>query len=208
MSWRFLLLTLLLAFGAAAFGGIQLGDWLVAHAPLVTTTTNLQGADPDQVVLDADGKPYLAQPPQPLVDGRLGVPDKPTQVAWDARRVSLLTVNTNPNVLVSARKLSTEELQHLQQASDKLPPGPADIVSADVPLPGAGSGTPEEAPRQAVTALPRPGSHWQQALRDALAQCAKLGFFDRPSCAWTARNRYCEPNHAWGEIHECPRRPG
>ena len=33
MSWRLLFATLLLALGASAWGGIQLGDWLVAHAP-------------------------------------------------------------------------------------------------------------------------------------------------------------------------------
>ena len=31
MSWRFLFATLLVALGASAWGGIQLGDWLVAH---------------------------------------------------------------------------------------------------------------------------------------------------------------------------------
>jgi len=215
MSWRVLLFTLLLAAGAAAFGGMQLGDWLVAHAPVVAPPPNPAGSDSDTVVLDADGKPYLAQPPQPLVNGALGVPEALPPVAWDGSRVSLLIVNTNPDVWVSANRLSSDELRHLAQAGAKLPDGPADVVPADMPTPGQGSRlTPTQAPPMptpsVVSATPPGrgrGGNWQEALRSELAQCAKLGFFDRPSCAWGARNRHCEPNQAWGAIPECPRRP-
>jgi len=50
-------------------------------------------------------------------------------------------------------------------------------------------------------------SGWRDALRRELARCADTGFFQRPTCSWNARNKYCEPNRAWGTIAECPRRP-
>jgi len=201
MSWRVLILILLLATGAAAFGGMQLGDWLVAHAPIAAAPPNSAGNDPDTVVLNADGKPYLAQPPQPLVNGALGVPEAPQPVAWNEPRVSLLIVNTNPDVWASAQKVSDDELRQLTQASAKLPDGPADVIPADTPTPGQGSRLiPAQAPpmpTQPVAPAATLGArghpdNWQEALRDELAQCARLGFFERPSCAWGARNRHCK----------------
>lgn len=77
MSWRLLFATLLLALGASAWGGIQLGDWLVAHAPPAAPAPGQDAAASQQPVLDANGRPYVAQPPQPRIDGTLGVPDNP-----------------------------------------------------------------------------------------------------------------------------------
>ncbi|MGE8637782.1 MAG: hypothetical protein ACN6PR_04020 [Achromobacter sp.] len=48
---------------------------------------------------------------------------------------------------------------------------------------------------------------WVKALQTELAQCATLGFFDRPNCAWAARDQYCEANHGWEVVKECPARP-
>ena len=48
---------------------------------------------------------------------------------------------------------------------------------------------------------------WVKALQTELAQCAELGFFDRPDCAWAARDKYCEANRGWGVVKECPKRP-
>ncbi|WP_454694390.1 hypothetical protein [Achromobacter aegrifaciens] len=48
---------------------------------------------------------------------------------------------------------------------------------------------------------------WVGELRNELARCATLGFFERPDCSWAARKQFCEPNHAWGIIKECPNRP-
>ncbi|HEY9271683.1 hypothetical protein [Achromobacter sp.] len=48
---------------------------------------------------------------------------------------------------------------------------------------------------------------WVGELRNELTRCATLGFFERPDCAWAARKQFCEPNHAWGIIKECPNRP-
>ncbi|MEN4922742.1 hypothetical protein ABE485_28995 [Achromobacter spanius] len=48
---------------------------------------------------------------------------------------------------------------------------------------------------------------WVGALREELARCAELGFFERPDCAWTARKQFCEPNQGWGAVKECPAQP-
>lgn len=48
---------------------------------------------------------------------------------------------------------------------------------------------------------------WLGELRTELARCATLGFFERPDCSWAARRQFCEPNHAWGTLKECPNRP-
>lgn len=48
---------------------------------------------------------------------------------------------------------------------------------------------------------------WVDALKDELARCARSGFFERPDCAWAARKQFCEPNHGWGTVKECPAQP-
>ncbi|MEN5067055.1 hypothetical protein [Achromobacter aegrifaciens] len=48
---------------------------------------------------------------------------------------------------------------------------------------------------------------WVGELKNELARCATLGFFERPDCSWAARRQFCEPNRAWGNIKECPNRP-
>ena len=55
------------------------------------------------------------------------------------------------------------------------------------------------------TAQPVPASaEAHPAFQAALQACSALGFFDRPSCAWAARNKYCEPNNGWGRVRDCP----
>ncbi len=59
-----------------------------------------------------------------------------------------------------------------------------------------------------ITEIPAPDPlAWVAALDGALAQCAELGFFERPECAWAARKQYCEPNQGWGKVKECPAQP-
>ncbi|ARP93021.1 hypothetical protein [Bordetella genomosp. 13] len=238
MSWRVLFATLLLAVGAAAWGGIQLGDWLVAHAPQASPAPGQEeGAASQQPVLDANGRPYVAQPPQPRVDGTLGVPEKPTGSEWTIPTVSLFETVTDPSVQISRTNVTMDEAQQLAANSDvPLPSGGSDVTTLDLqslgsqgtgvqptatpirPAPGVsmnqqplvGQGPPvtmAQAP-QAQPAPPQnnPGN-WQDALRRELAQCADRGFFERPTCSWNARNKYCAPNRAWGAIAECPQRP-
>jgi len=222
MSWRILVMTLLVALGVSAWGGVQLGDWLVQHAPQAAPAP---GADDDgaQAVLDANGKPYLAQPPQPRVDGTLGVPDKPTAANWNIQTVSLFEVVKDPNVTLSRSSMTAGQAAEIARAArSSLPDGDNNDSALDTaPAYGQGaimasssfsSGTMIRSSAQSSGAnngngQAGGGGNWLPELRNELAQCANAGFFERPTCAWNARNRYCGPNQAWGRVNECPQRP-
>lgn len=240
MSWRLLFAILVVAAGAAAWGGVNLGDWLVAHAPqAILAHGQGDAAAQDGPVLDANGRPYVAQPPQPRVDGTLGVPDRPAGSDWTIPTISLFDTVTDPSVQISRGNVTLAQAeQYAAQSGLPLPSGSGDIATLDlanapqapagqqpaIPVPAAPpitaapgfshtplvtrASAPTPAPAAAGAAAPaqRPGA-WQDALRQELAQCANQGFFDRPTCAWNARNKYCGPNRAWGTIAECPNRP-
>lgn len=217
MSWRVLFATLLLALGAAAWGGIQLGDWLVAHAPKASAAPGQEALASQEPILDANGRPYVAQPPQPRVDGTLGVPDKPTGPSWAVPTVSLFDTNTDPSIQISRDNISMDEARELAATSQSqlpLPSGTSDVTTLDLQaLPPTTTAPPVNQDDYAVTAAntapgsaPAPSGNWQDALKRDLAQCANTGFFQRPTCSWNARNKYCGPNRAWGTIPECPPR--
>ena len=223
MSWRFLFATLLIALGASAWGGIQLGDWLVAHAPAAAPAPGQDAAASQQPVLDANGRPYVAQPPQPRIDGTLGVPDKPSDREWQVNTVSLFDTVSDPAVQISRERISPEQAREIAASSQvPLPSGNSDVSTMDLLVPGTSTainggvaavgsyGTPQmvQAPPPPPNTAPAAGAQgWQDALRRELAQCATQGFFERPSCSWNARNKYCAPNRAWGTMAECPARP-
>ncbi|MCO7636870.1 hypothetical protein NJI34_08775 [Pseudomonas sp. S 311-6] len=212
MSWRSILIIIVLALAAAGFSGMQLGDWLVSRAPTTAPPPHATGADAENV-LDADGRPYVAQPPQPRLDGTLGVPDT-LAAEWDVPMVSLFDTVNDPNVMISREKATPESLRLLTHGASPLPsdtrqeadtPPPADIRDIQAALAGDPGYPPVASPNPAH---PTSGAgNWQAALRRELQVCADtMGFFERPSCAWAARRKYCEPNNAWGTIRECPER--
>lgn len=226
MSWRLLFATLLVFLGAASWGGLQLGDWLVAHAPAATAAPGQDGENGDQPTLDANGRPYVAQPPQPRVDGTLGVPEQPAAKEWAVNTVSLFDSNTDPSVQISRDTISMDQARQLAADSDvPLPTGPSDVNTLDMqalppgippppPGPNAGqTGVTRDNPPVALNmpaaspALRAASGDWQQQLRRELDHCATQGFFERPTCSWNARNKYCAPNRAWGTTADCPRRP-
>jgi hypothetical protein len=86
----------------------------------------------------------------------------------------------------------------------KTPSPPPSSHTADTPPPAASG--PQSTLRITEIQAQDPLA-WVKALQAELAQCATLGFFDRPNCAWSARDRYCEANHGWGVVKECPVRP-
>ena len=219
MSWRLLFATLLVAFGAAAWGGLQLGDWLVAHAPPATENPNQDNGNGDQGILDANGRPYVAQPPQPRVDGTLGVPEQPASREWTVDTVSLFDTNTNPDVQISRDSISMNEARELAaESAVPLPSGPSDVSTLDL-QPGLPPGIPPPPappaqqngvarinPPVILNPAPRAQTHWQEQLRQELNHCATTGFLERDTCSWDARNKYCATNRAWGTTTDCPRR--
>lgn len=203
MSWRALILFLIVIVFGASVGGIMLGEWLVESSPTVVNRTITAGAKDPEPVLDADGKPFAAQPPQPLVDGTLGVPKTRTETEWKISETAAVDVQDG-----ALRQLDTVS---------GLPPGPSDVGMVDVsnnnagtPIPtGATPAAPSPPPSRpaATPTQPAPSSSsWLQSLRKEMGQCESLGFFQRPTCIQNARNRYCNPNNAWGKVSECPAR--
>lgn len=230
MSWRILFALLLVALGASAWGGIQFGDWLVAHAPPPAAPTPGQTDGQQEAVLDANGKPYLAQPPQPRVDGTLGVPDKPSDANWTVGTASLFDTVKDPLVQISRDRITQDQAKEIAaQSQNALPTGPNDVSTLDLATQQAqtqqaaqqyaqiqASKSVSQQPLIQAIDVPPPQQQamagsgakgWQDALKRELAQCASTGFFERPTCSWNARNKYCAPNQAWGTIAECPNRP-
>ena len=209
MSWRIIFAALIILAGASAWAGIRLGDWLVAHGPVPPPVAQHPELS-DVPVLDANGRPYMAQPPQPLVDGHLGVPEIPNQLAWQVSEDSLEDIVNNPAIHVSTSKISMEEaiqLAELGNADGSSVTGIADVSGLGLGGTGNMPLQPVEMPPPASVTPAAPGQNntaWQAELRQALQACSAENFFNRPSCAWAARNKYCEPNKAWGSIKDCP----
>lgn len=215
MSWRLILVALLLVAGASAWGGLQLGNWLVAHgpaAPVIEEHPELSSVP----VLDANGLPYVAQPPQPLVNGQLGVPELPDHFSWEVSEASIEEIKSNPSIAIATTTITMDEARQIAEFM-----GGAQGLQgiADVGNLGLGAGQPagQNMPLQPIEVAPPPppppamvtpqgsnGNQWQASLRQELQACSALGFFDRPSCAWAARNKYCEPNNGWGRVRDCP----
>lgn len=118
--------------------------------------------------------------------------------------------NTAPDSSSAARQ-STQNPQASGGPSAPSAPSPAPTSSA-----------PPSAPSEAPSAAPASGPHstlriteipaqdplaWVKTLQTELDRCATLGFFERPDCAWAARDKFCEPNKGWGVVNECPARP-
>lgn len=211
MSWRFILAILLVAAGASAWGGLRLGDWLVAHGP--TTPVIEEPAELSSVpVLDANGLPYVAQPPQPLVNGQQGVPKAPEQIAWKIPEKSLDETKSTAAIELATTTITMDEAVQIAQSGG----GQSFHGIADVGDLGLGAGgvqqplqpievaPPPPAPAVAGAGSPGGNQAWQASLRQDLQACSAQSFFDRPSCAWAARNKYCEPNNAWGRVRDCP----
>jgi len=217
MSWRFIFAILIIALGTSAWGGIRLGEWLVAHGPVKPEIKATPPELAEVPILDADGKPFVALAPQPLVNGHLGVPEAPEPTQWEVAAVSLAEAQAETPISLAATTISMAEAVQIANANPHGLQGLADVGD----LMGAGvAGAPpgtgpqfiqpveiaEPPPPPPVAAGPATGGNWQAALSQELQACSQLGFFDRPSCSWSARNKYCEPNNAWGRVRDCPAR--
>lgn len=206
MSWRFIFVVLLSVLGLSAWGGYVLGNWLIEHGPVrVPAVATFEDFSP-QPTLGADGKPYTAQPPQPLVDGRLGIPKPPESFSWqideshnllaEAPPIALATtpISMSEAIRITSRDQQSGGLQGLARL-DRIQP-----IEADDPPPPPSQDVVETDP------TPLQGGNWLAELRRELNACKQVGFFKRPSCAWEARNKYCGPNGAWGQVSECPKK--
>ncbi|HLU78762.1 MAG TPA: hypothetical protein VKZ52_04245 [Burkholderiaceae bacterium] len=222
MSWRLIFAILVIALGASAWGGVRLGEWLVAHGPVRPEIKTTPPELAEVPVLGADGKPFVALAPQPLVDGRLGIPEPPEPIQWELTAPTVAETQQQTPIPLATTTITMEEAIRIANANPHGLMGLADVGDllggaqiASLP-PGSqpqGGGpqfiqpvditTPPPPPPPPVQ-TPQTGGNWEAALRKELQACSRLGFFDRPSCAWAARNKYCEPNRAWGRVPDCP----
>lgn len=218
MSWRILLATLLLGVAASVWGGLQLGNWLIENGPLKSNVFDAYQDLYTIPTLDADGKPYVPAPPQPLVDGRLAVPEAPEPAEWQINDGTDLLSERPPIALatsssgtgssnVNRTHVSPSGLQGLAQIGNLQ----QDRLANEMPSGGALQpieiGTPPPPPSQEVQVSNLPvasNPNWQIAFQRELKACDGIGFTKTPSCKWAARNKYCGPHNAWGKVPGCP----
>ena len=206
MSWRVLIVFLVLAGVASWQGGVQLGNWLVTRAP--DTIASVADKDNRALKLDANGRPITAQPPQPRIDGTLGVPRELVPIEWAIEAITANDFETDPNKMKvedddeASEGSETADAKRLAQDQAQRT-GSAEIATNQSTSAGSAQRpvAPPVPPGITVTVIT-----WQQSLKQELDQCAKVGFFQRPSCLQNARIKYCSPNDAWGRVADCPAR--
>ena len=217
MSWRFIFAILIISLGASAWGGIRLGEWLVAHGPVKPEVKAAPTELSEVPVLDADGKAFVAIAPQPLMNGGLGVPEAPEPIEWEVTPPSLAQMQKETPISLATTTISMEEAVQIANANPHGLKGLADVGDLLGETGQVASGqTPQQGEQQFIQPIdvtqpaPAPppaqrgGGNWEASLSQELQACSRLGFFDRPSCSWAARNKYCEPNNAWGRTRDCP----
>lgn len=206
MSWRLIFATLLLAAGVSAWGGLRLGDWLIVHSPAQVQTTEPPVELTNTPVLDANGKPFIAAAPQPLADGRQGVPSLPPPVDWKIQTVPL--IDENRPIALATTTISMDEAIALAaqgQQDDSGLQGIANVGTLITSQPVQPIDVPPPPPAPDTSGnLAAGGDNWQAPFQAELKTCESMGFFSRPSCAWAARNKYCEAHQAWGKAKDCP----
>ena len=206
MSWRVLIVFLMLAGVASWQGGVQLGNWLVTRAP--DTVASVADKDYKTLKVDALGRPITAQPPQPRIDGTLGVPRELDPIEWAIEAVTAEDFETDPNRMKVEGDDDDDEVSDGSETSDAKRLARNTKESSD----NTASAAPSSNSTTRPTAPPVPPGitvtviSWQQTLKQELEQCGKLGFFQRPTCLQSARSKYCAPNDAWGKTADCPAR--
>lgn len=216
MSWRLILAIVLLALGASVWGGIQMGNWLVENGPLrAPNMVAIEEAAQLMPTLDANGKPYVTPAPQPLVNGRLGVPEEPEGFEW--KIVAKTADQYNPPIALASTRLSASALSDLRQQGATSPSGLQGLARIGPSSGGGNRSAGQQAIQPVDVTIPPPpptapvpnvggNSSWIPQFQRELAACSQKGFFERPSCSWDARNKYCGPNNAWGQVEGCPSR--
>lgn len=216
MSWRVLIATLLLGITASVWAGFQLGNWLIENGPLKSNVFDAYTDLYTVPTFDADGKPFVPSPPQPLVDGSLAVPNELERINWEIDDSTNLLQERPPIALATSSSASGSSInrQHIS------PSGLKGIAQVGNLSSGGSIHMPNDQVIQPIEigALPPPPSqevkvnnlavnanpNWQANFQRELKACEQLGFTRVPSCKWDARNKYCEPNKAWGKVPNCP----
>jgi hypothetical protein len=135
MSWRVLLSILTVTGLVSWWAGIELGEWLVQKAPDAISSTTGNKSKTSIPTLDANGRAYVAEPPQPRIDGSLGVPKEIVPSDWSIVAIDVDGVVRDSDEMIRIDVPKTEaELatQTLAAGGNELPKGPNDIATLDV----------------------------------------------------------------------------
>jgi hypothetical protein len=166
----------------SALLGLALATWLSWRVPL--SPPNAQEPEVPRRSVTPVGD--LPEPPQPLLDGGRGVPDR-----------AVITAPPKPMAPVPGS----------QASQTVVPPNsaPSDLPTSPEPATPTGPAAPATptAPGQPVI----PNTAWLDALRSDLAACQAQGLLTRVVCQERARWRHCHPARAWGSVPECPGTP-
>lgn len=221
--WARISIFIVAALMVAAAGGAWFGHMLVQQAPK-STVPAASGSTPIAIGLNGG---QIPEPPQPRVDGTLGVPQRgPAIPVPSAPLVSILD-DANVPIPVSStsrgggRKEDDLEALLLREnnflsnngAAGAQQPAPAGTVpqtASNAPAPAQrrdGELPPELAFAVALPAdAPPPSSTpaWLGNLRASLARCSTQRYFSQNECEQRLRLQHCEPNRGWGQVPECP----
>ncbi len=209
--WARISIFLVAALLVAAAAGAFFGHLLVENAPFKVEAPTEPSLPIAQV--GTNGQSAIPEPPQPRVDGSLGVPQR----RFDGEQVPLVSVleaNENPGI-----SLSTGRADDLNRLITQLQqPGTIGPGNSGIPVPtldgspANGQAQGGELPPELAFAVAQPAAApesqqvpaWQQSLRDSLGRCGRQRFFSEAECEQRLRQQYCEPNGAWGSVAECP----
>lgn len=203
MSWRVLFVFVLLMLGASAAAGVGLGNWLIDQAPGISADPRTNTTRLPEVVRDAAGRPLAAVPPQPLLDGSLGLPRAEIQPMWEVQAVSLFETNLDPMVVLARGDEAYTVSDMLSSAGAGLAQGGGDIATVDLTAQAEPQAQAPVQVAQAPVATVTTRA-WDEQLADAIDACQNVGFFSRPGCIESARKKFCDPNRAWGRHPLCP----
>lgn len=211
--WARLSLFLLAALASAVAVGAWLGHRLVQDAPFGPGVSGTPAETaPFARIADAAGQTRVPEPPQPRVDGTLGVPVRGAAPGQSVPLVSLLE-QENRGIAVSSSRPAPDLGNFIAGLEAPRQSQGAEFAVAPV---DAGAAPPQgrpELPPELAFAVARPADDtpppasrpaWQQSLGDSLGRCSIQRFFTPAECEQRLRIQYCEPNGGWGRVPECP----
>lgn len=210
--WARISIFLVAALLVAAAAGAFFGHLLVENAPFTSERDDAPATPIAQV--GTDGQPFVPEPPQPLVNGSIGVPQR-HHASETPPLVSVFEANQDPGIaMTTSRSDDLDNLMARLQSTGPIGPGNSGIPVPTLEESPSGGQAPRELPPELAFAVAQPANGaaaapaavpaWQQALRDSLGRCARQRFFSEAECEQRLRVQYCEPNGAWGQVAECP----
>lgn len=203
--WARITIFFAVALVAAVAGGAWFGHLLAVNAPQSPIEPRLQATLP---VTGADAAPVIPEPPQPRMDGTLGVPERePVGANAEVPLVSVLEDESTAIAVQSDRteRVDTGGLDNLIASLSGPDNGqaPNGVPTANT-APQARS---TELPPELAFAVARPATEapaWLDSLRASLGRCGSQRFFSPAECEQRLRVQYCDPNGGWGRVPECP----